>query len=405
MKKILFYLPFIKIGGIEQISIEYLNGLVKKGYKVDLIINFDMGKDGNTFEYAIPKEVNYQFVKSEKASKFIYYFRTLGKKNKIFNIFLYGFIILFDFYYYHIKVKKILEKEKYDYSISFYQFLPSYLTNYKNTKHFIWLHGSVEHFFGGIKYLFKANYEKKLNKYDYIVTIANEMKEQLEEFYPNISKEKIKMIYNPFNFEKIRFKSHNFSSLNENEKKLIDGEYICTVTRIDEHQKDLTTLILAYGKLFNKNKIKEKLYIVGDGSSRTDLELLVKDKKLEHQIFFLGKKMNPFIWMKNAKLFILSSKFEGFGLVLVEAMSVGTFVISSNCKTGPKEILQNDKCGNLFEVGNIEELSNIIFTALSDNSYRNDKILKANIRIKEFNKNIIINNLDLLLKKLNYKKG
>ncbi|MBT6505730.1 hypothetical protein HOK68_03045, partial [Candidatus Woesearchaeota archaeon] len=97
-RKILFYLPFIKLGGIERVSIEYLNGLISKGYKVDLIIDFDMGKDGNTFEYAIPKGVNFQYIKSKKVSRFIYIFRTLGKKNKIFNIFLYGFMILFDFY-------------------------------------------------------------------------------------------------------------------------------------------------------------------------------------------------------------------------------------------------------------------------------------------------------------------
>ena len=73
MKKILFYLPFIKVGGIEKVSIEYLNGLIEKGYDVDLIIDFDMGKDGNTFEYAIPKEVDFQYIKSEQVSKFIYY--------------------------------------------------------------------------------------------------------------------------------------------------------------------------------------------------------------------------------------------------------------------------------------------------------------------------------------------
>ena len=73
MKKILFYLPFIKVGGIEKVSIEYLTGLINKGYKVDLIIDFDMAKYGNTFEYAIPKEVNYKYIKSEKVSKFIYY--------------------------------------------------------------------------------------------------------------------------------------------------------------------------------------------------------------------------------------------------------------------------------------------------------------------------------------------
>jgi len=386
VKKILFYLHFIKVGGAELVAIEYIKGLIKKGYKVDLIIDFDMGKDDNTFEYAIPKKVDYKYIKPEKISKFIYKLRTLGKKNKIFNIFLYGSIIFFDFYYYHTKVKKILKINNYDITISFYQFLPGYITKFKNIKHIIWLHGSVEHFFGGIKNLFKSSYEKKLNKYDYIVTIANEMQEQLEDFYPNLPKEKIKMIYNPFDFDKIREKASNEKYLTDNEKLLFKKEFICTVTRVDEHQKDLTTLILAYDKIYKANKIREKLYIIGDGPDKVKMQNLVKSKKLQKQILFLGKKTNPFIWMKNTKLFILSSKFEGFGLVLVEAMAVETFVISSLCKTGPKEILQDGECGDLFEIGDVEKLANKIEFILNNAEYRNDKIKKANDRIKEFEK-------------------
>ena len=95
MKKVLFYLPFIKIGGIERVSIDYMNGLIEKGLGVDLLIDFNMGKEGNILEYAIPKEVNFQYVKPESISKFVYWFRTRGKNNKFYNIFLYFFLILF----------------------------------------------------------------------------------------------------------------------------------------------------------------------------------------------------------------------------------------------------------------------------------------------------------------------
>jgi|GEM_PF-176702 glycosyltransferase involved in cell wall biosynthesis len=401
-RKILFYLPFIKLGGIERVSIEYLNGLISKGYKVDLIIDFDMGKDGNTFEYAIPKGVNFQYIKSKKVSRFIYIFRTLGKKNKIFNIFLYGFMILFDFYFYHTKVKKIIKKENYDYTISFYQFLPAYLTSIKKTKHIVWLHGSVEHFFGGIKNIFKNNYGKKLDRYDYIVTIADEMKEQIEDYYPDIEKNKIKRIYNPFDFDNMKEKSNNTSELGAEEKGLLSDDFICTVTRIDEHQKDLTTLILAYEKLFQENKINDKLYIIGDGPSKDELEAKVKEKKLDKNILFLGNKTNPFIWIKNSKIFILSSKFEGLPTVLIESMAMNTFIISSNCKTGPKEILKDGGCGDLFEIGNVDELSQKINFTLNNDNYRNDKINKASKRILEFSNESILNELDILL---NIKRG
>ena len=83
----------MKLGGAEKVCIQYMQGLIEKGYKVDLIIDFDMGKDGNTFEYAIPKEVNYQYVKSHKVSAITYKLRTLGKKYKLLNVFLYMYMI------------------------------------------------------------------------------------------------------------------------------------------------------------------------------------------------------------------------------------------------------------------------------------------------------------------------
>ena len=206
------------------------------------------------------------------------------------------------------------------------------------------------------------------------------------------------MIYNPFNFNEIIKKSNMIDNLTKDEKLLIKDNYICTVTRVDEHQKDLTTLILAYEKQYLNNKIKDKLYIIGDGPSRDNLTELVKDKKLEKQILFLGKKTNPFIWMKKANVFILSSKFEGFGLVLVEAMVVNTFVISSNCKTGPTEILDNEKCGDLFAVGSVNELSDKLQYALNNDKYRDNKIANATQNLERFNFNESINNLTRLLK-------
>lgn len=396
MKRILFYTPFITIGGgVQKVTADYVKLLTERGYEVDLIVDFNMRKEEEI--YKLPKNIQFQYIKSKKVSYLIYYFRTLGKKNKIFNSFLYSLMIFFDFYYYHTKVKKIVNDGKYDWTVSFYQFLPAYLTNIKSSKHIIWLHGSIEHFFGGIKNIFKKSYEEKLNKYDYIVAIADEMREQLENFYPNLPKNKIKRIYNPFDFEEIYKKMDDVNSLNDEEKELINDDFICTVGRLDEGQKDFMTLINAYEFLYKNNKIKEKLYIIGDGPSKNDLINVVKQKNLEQNILFLGKKLNPYIWMRKAKIFILSSKFEGFGLVLVEAMACETFVISSSCKTGPKEILCSGECGDLFEVGHVQELANKIEYALNDNEYRLNKIIKAKERIKEFDKEVVLKEIQILL--------
>lgn len=397
MKKILFYLPFIKFGGIEKSAIIYLKELLKKNYDVRLLIDYNMGLDGNNLEPELPKELKYDFIKSKKITKFIYTFRTLGKKYIIFNIVLYILIFLFDFYYYHTKIKAFLKENDFDAIVSFYQFSPTYFTNYKKARQIIWLHGSVEHFFGKFTKIFRSKYEKNLNKYDYIVTIAREMKEQLIRFYPNLKNHNIKIIYNPFDFNDILLKSNDKTSLSEDEKILIRDKYICTVTRIDENHKDIKTIIMAYKILYDNSDISDKLYIIGDGVDRYSLEKITKYLNLEKNILFLGKKTNPYVWMKNANIFILSSKTEGFGLVLVEAMASGTFVISSNCEIGPREILNYGECGDLFEVGNAKELAKTIKFALDNKNYKKEKIQKAFARISEFDKNVIIQSLEEIL--------
>ena len=88
MHKILIYIPFIKVGGIEKIAMEYAKILSKDGNEVSFMIDYNMGAEGNKFETLIPETVKYFYVKHIFISKIIYYFRTLGKKNKFFNIFL-----------------------------------------------------------------------------------------------------------------------------------------------------------------------------------------------------------------------------------------------------------------------------------------------------------------------------
>ncbi|QKE29657.1 glycosyltransferase, family 4 [Arcobacter acticola] len=397
MKKILFFLHFTKIGGAELIAMQYIEGLIKNGYTVDLIVDYNMGKDGNTFEHAIPKEANFQYVKSERISKFIYKLRTLGKKNILFNIPLLFAIKFFDFYYYNTKIKSLINRNNYDLSITFFQFLPSHITKFKHMKHFIWLHGSVNQMFSGKKALLKNSFGKKLNLYDKVFTIAEEMKDEVINLYPFINKNKIELLYNPFDFESIKSKANQTTNLSSDEINLLKDNYFCTVTRLDENQKDLTTLIESYKILLTKNQITEKLYIIGDGIDKVKLQNLVESYGLNKSILFLGKKTNPFVWMQNSKAFILSSKFEGLPTVLIEAMILEKFVISSNCKTGPCEILDNGKCGDLFEIGDVKELSNLLLKTTIDSQHIINKVVNSKNHIEKFKKENIIENLIKIL--------
>ena len=362
MKKILFYTTFLtQGGGIEVVTVRYINKFIENGYKVDLYIDYDMGEE-NIREKEIDKKVKITYLKSEKISKLIYKLRTLGKEKKVYNIFLYILILVSDFIVWKKEIKKI-EKENYDATISFFQFLPSYITKVKGPKHMIFLHGSVKQYFEGIRKYFKNSFFNKINRFDYICTVSEEMRIQLKEIFLNLTNSQV-TIYNPIDFETIENKAFKRENLTLDEEKLLNSSYICSVGRLDEGQKDFNTLINAYANLKNKSKIDAKLVLVGDGPDREKLENLVKELKLENDIIFLGKKSNPYIWIKNSKVFILSSKYEGLPTVLIEALVLDIPSISSNCLTGPAEILENGKYGELFNIGNAKELEEKILLTL-----------------------------------------
>lgn len=377
--RILFYTLSTHLGGgIETVTIEYVNDFIKNGYDVDLLVDYDMGEDEKSIVKYMDKNVNVKYLKSVKLSKSIYSFRNKGQKNKIYNLFLYASIILSDFFLWRKEIKN-LKKNNYIATITFFQYLPAYVTKIKGSKHFIFLHGSVEHFFQGIRKYFKKLFFEKLNKFDYVCTVSEEMLEQLREVFPKLAN-KQETIYNPFDYEKIKEKAKDYSELSKEEKELITRPYICSVGRINEGQKDFTTLINSYKKLVDEHKIEENLVIVGDGPDLELLEEYVKKLKLNQRIFFLGRKNNPYVWIDNCKLFVLSTKFEGFGLVLTESMLLNKKVISSNCLVGPKEILENGKYGKLFEIGDVEELSKKILITLSEEDKNTEEYV-----IKKFN--------------------
>jgi len=397
MKKFLFYTPFLKVGGIEKVTIEYLKLLVEKGFNVDLLVDYDMGSQ-NYFLGQVPSQVKVNFVKNKKVSGFIYFLRTLSKKYSLFSPFLFASVILSDFLLYYFKVKKLMVRSDYDATITFYQFLPSYITKHNKIKHFIWLHGSVEHFFGCYKSVFRKHYFRKLQKYDKVVTISEEMRDQLLAFYPDLEFNRVERIYNPLDFEYISLLSKDLSSLSSTELNLINCPFFCHVSRVDENQKDIETLLRSFAVLQTTSSVNHNLVIVGTGPDVKKLKELSIELGLEKKVFFVGNQLNPYVWMKHADILVLSSRFEGFGLVLVEAMAVDTFVIASNCKTGPNEILGCGRYGDLFEVGNHTELAKLIEHAVLDGDYRRKKIEQAHNRIHEFDRERTITQLISMIK-------
>jgi glycosyltransferase involved in cell wall biosynthesis len=129
-------------------------------------------------------------------------------------------------------------------------------------------------------------------------------------------------------------------------------------------QKDFPTLIRAFARL--RARRSARLVILGEGELRDELEALVAELGLTADVALPGFVDNPFSWMRGSALFVLSSAWEGFGNVLVEAMACGTPVVSTDCPSGPAEILENGKWGRLAAVGDAEALARAIAEALDD---------------------------------------
>ena len=168
------------------------------------------------------------------------------------------------------------------------------------------------------------------------------------------SESRITTIYNPIDVDQV------ISTANEYVPE-IEGPYIVNVGKF-KRQKRHDILIEAYAKA----NVQEKLVLVGTGELLESSKKLVKSLGIEDKVIFTGFKKNPYPYIKHAKLMVVSSDFEGLGLVILEALALGTPVISTNCPSGPSEILRSD-C--LVELGESSALPDKISIALqqSDN--------------------------------------
>lgn len=147
-------------------------------------------------------------------------------------------------------------------------------------------------------------------------------------------------------------------------------------------QKNFDYLIKEFGKFYKINK-NFKLVIFGDGEEYNRLKKNIKNKNLDKAIFLLGRVNNVFKYMKLSDAFILSSKWEEMGFVIIESALSNLFIISSNCPNGPTEFLNNGRNGILFENNKKDSLcdSMIKFSELTDLKKKKDVLLlKKNSR-------------------------
>ena len=128
-----------------------------------------------------------------------------------------------------------------------------------------------------------------------------------------------------------------------------------------------------------KKDINYSAVILGRGVHKDKFDKFIKINNLNKRIKLIDYKENPFPYLKQADVFVLTSKFEGLPNVLLEALVLEKFIISSNCPTGPKEILLNGKGGLLFKTGDYKDLSRKL-KFYKKNKNKCSKMLKLSIR-------------------------
>lgn len=227
-------------------------------------------------------------------------------------------------------------------------------------------------------------------KADSIIAISKGIATDLSQVF-NINSKKITTIYNPID-------SLSFSEDHSNVKNENSEFTFIAVGRLDK-SKNFQLLLRSFSRL---DETKAKLIILGDGPLRDSLMADIKMLKIEDRVWMPGSVSDIYTYLKKADCFVMSSKFEGFGNVIIEALRCGKAVISTDCKYGPSEILDekispviSDDKFYFAKYGILVPLNNIVeFTCAMKEMIVNDAKRKEyeNIgpnRVKNFNMNVI----------------
>ena len=338
-KNLLIFMPHMNYGGVEKNVSVISNYLSKNDVQVEILTcNNDMKKMFNK---------NIKFIGT--TNKF------WQKRSKKLKYIICLFLLFTNLFF---KKRNIVV---FSFQANIYAILVSRLLNTKiiirsNTSPQGWSHN----------YLKKFIYSNVIKLANNVIVNSLDFKKQFYKFHNT----KSEYIYNPFdkNYvnkqlkKKIKIKFYKKNCLN-----------ILTVGRLTD-QKDHLTILSAIKNL--KVNFKIKLIIIGDGLKQKKLLNYIKANNMQDRIRLIGYKKNPFPYIIKSDVLILSSLYEGLPNILLEAQYLKKYIISTNCPTGPKEILMNGKAGDLVKIGDYRKI-----TILLENYYKRKKIIKRMIKM------------------------
>ena len=344
-KKILFMVSSMNIGGVEKSLLSLLAVIPKEKYEITILT---LDKKGGFLEY-IPNNVklieaewfkyikpiimdspqniikryikNYEFL---KIPSFIYSYFKSKKTNDRY------------IYYKHV-LKSISEcKEKYDVAIAYAgptEIIDAYISHkVKAEKKIAWVHFDISK-----HKINKKLYNNLYERFDKIFAVSNECKKKLDEIIPAV-RNKSEVLFNIVSEDLINEMSESYVDFDDNYK----GIKIITVGRLSK-EKGQDLAIKALAKL-KKDRYDVKWYCIGEGNSRQEFEQLIKEYNLENDFLLLGATSNPYPYIKNADIYVQTSRHEGYCLTLAEAKVLNKPIVTTNF-IGAYEQIKNNENG------------------------------------------------------------
>ncbi len=351
--KVNIMLSFSGNGGVEKMAVNLMKGFVKLDKKVTLY----RIKDRGMFVKRIPREVNLIQLPSKHTFLNLPYLIRLFKKDPPDSL-----LVMKE----RAGIVSLLAKKISNVKTKIFIRFGTHITRSLDEKNMPIIYKK-----------FRLTLLKKMLPMAHgIIAVSNGVKRDIAQICPDIN-EKIKVIPNPVITDEL----YKMANKEIQEEWLERDKKIPVITAMGRltYQKGFDVLLHALSIV--KQNMDVKLIIIGDGELKSMLLNQAFKLRLQNNVKFLGFKENPYPYIKNSDLFVLSSRWEGSPNALTEALALGVPCVSTDCETGPREILQNGKLGPLVEVDNHIQLAEKIIKTLK-RSKNKDELSEG---VRQFN--------------------
>ena len=295
-KRLLFTAVTLDIGGIEKALINLLNNIDYTKYEVTLILE----KKEGIFLNQLNKNVILKELKVSR-SKNILLRKILNFSRK--------------------QLFKIKNKNKYDFSCCYatYSYSCNKLALIASSNSSIYIHSNYKDVYNNKSEIYDFFNTRHIDKFKHIIFVSNEAKDYFKELYPNLTN-KLKVLNNFIDVDNIQKLSDETIEITKEK----NNKLFVFVGRLDDSSKKLKRAL---------NLVKEikniELWIVGDGPDRNIYEKYTSENKIIDRVKFIGKKQNPYPYMKKADYIILTSDYEGFPVTYLEAIALNKDIITT----------------------------------------------------------------------------